>query len=287
MLVGIGLGCILYYALELAGLGGYLGPVIASGPRTAIGPTAFPYFGVLARESNLIALLPTILGGALALAIIASIDALLCAKLVTAPGEPRQDGDRLLMRLGVGNLAAACIGGITSGINIGPSIANRAFGARTPLSVLVNAGTLLIAGTLLFPLLGQIPRVALSAVIMVIAVQHFDVWSLRLVRGLRRGARAYRFNVALDLAVVVAVAVLSIAINIVPAVFIGVAIAVVLFVFRMSRSIVRRSHRCRHNPFADVAHGVGSGLSRALGRRHSCDGTAGSAVLRYWREDAE
>jgi sulfate permease, SulP family len=40
------------------------------------------------------------------------------------------------------------------------------------------------------------------------------------------------------------VAALSIAINIVPAVFMGVAIAVVLFVFRMSRSIVRRSHRC-------------------------------------------
>src|SRR5271169_1647262 len=96
ILVGIGLGCILYYALELAGLGGYLGPVIASGPRTAIGPTAFPYFSGLARETSLIALLPTILGGALALAIIASIDALLCAKLVTAPGEPRRDGNRLL-----------------------------------------------------------------------------------------------------------------------------------------------------------------------------------------------
>jgi sulfate permease, SulP family len=244
MLVGIGLGCILYYVGVLAGLGSYLGPIIASGPRAAIGPTAFPYFGGLARDNDLIALLPTILGGALALAIIASIDALLCAKLVTAPGEPRRDGDRLLMRLGVGNLAAACIGGITSGINIGPSIVNRAFGGRTPLSVLVNAAALLIAGTLLFPLLGQIPRVALSAVIMVIAVQHFDVWSLRLVRAFRRGPHAYRFNVALDLAVVVAVAVLSIAINIVPAVFIGVAIAVALFVFRMSRSIIRRSYRC-------------------------------------------
>ena len=244
MLVGIGLGCILYYVGVLAGLGSYLGPIIASGPRAAIGPTAFPYFGGLARDNDLIALLPTILGGALALAIIASIDALLCAKLVAAPGEPRRDGDRLLMRLGVGNLAAASIGGITSGINIGPSIVNRAFGARTPLSVVVNAVALLVAGTLLFSLLGQIPRVALSAVIMVIAVQHFDVWSLRLVRAFRRGPHAYRFNVALDLAVVVAVAVLSIAINIVPAVFIGVAIAVALFVFRMSRSIIRRSYRC-------------------------------------------
>jgi sulfate permease, SulP family len=79
---------------------------------------------------------------------------------------------------------------------------------------------------------------------MVIAVQHFDLWSLRLARGLRRGPGAYRFSIAVDLAVVVAVALLSIAINIVSAVFIGVAIAVALFVFRMSRSIVRRSYRC-------------------------------------------
>jgi sulfate permease, SulP family len=77
-----------------------------------------------------------------------------------------------------------------------------------------------------------------------IAVQHFDVWSLRLLRGLRRGPSAYRFNAALDLAVVAAVAVLSIAINIVLAVFVGVAIAVILFVFRMSRSVIRRSYRC-------------------------------------------
>src|SRR5271170_1939271 len=244
MLVGIGVGCGLYYVGEFAGLGGFLGPIIASGPRAAIGLTAFPYFAGLAHAADFVAFVPTILGGAVALAIIASIDALLCAKLVTAPGEPRRDGDQLLVRLGVANLAAACVGGITSGINIGPSIANRTFGARTPLSVLVNAGALLIAGTLLFRWLGQIPRVALSAVIMVIAVQHLDVWSLRLVGRMRRGPNAYRFNVAFDLAVMVTVAVLSIAIDIVPAVFIGVAIAVVLFVFRMSRSIIRRSYRC-------------------------------------------
>jgi sulfate permease, SulP family len=48
--------------------------------------------------------------------------------------------------------------------------------------------------------------------------------------------------------VVFVVAVLSIALNIVLAVFIGVAIAVVLFVFHMSRSVVRRRYRC------DVIH---------------------------------
>jgi SulP family sulfate permease len=89
---------------------------------------------------------------------IASIDALLCTKLVAAPGEPHRNGDAILLRLGVANLAAACFGGITSGINIGASITNRTFGARSPLAVLINAVAILIAGALLFRWLGEIPR---------------------------------------------------------------------------------------------------------------------------------
>jgi MFS superfamily sulfate permease-like transporter len=112
--------------------------------------------------------------GGLALAMIESIDALLCAKLVSQPGDSRAHADSLLARLGIGNVVVACFGGITSGINIGPSLTNRAFGGRTPLSVLVNAAAILLASTVLFPLVTLLPRVALSAVIMVIAIQHFD-----------------------------------------------------------------------------------------------------------------
>jgi anti-anti-sigma regulatory factor len=218
--------------------------VIAEQPRTPMGLTSFPYFADLARSHNLLALAPTIIGGALALAIIASIDALLCAKLVTPPGGKRVDGNLLLTRLGIGNVAAACIGGITSGINIGASVTNRTFGARTPLAVLVNSAAVLFASTVLFKIGGQMPRVALSAVIMVIAVQHIDPWSIQLVKRCIKGPSSYRHTHALELFVVVLVAVLSIVLNIVSAVFIGVAIAVVLFVLRMSRSTIRRSYRC-------------------------------------------
>ena len=244
LLIGIVLGCALYYLCRLVGLGAYLGPVIANHERAPIGLTAFPYFAGLVRGGGLPAVLPTILGAAVALAIIASIDALLCDKLVAAPGEPRRDGNTVLLRLGIANLVAACAGGIPGGINIGASTTNRAFGARSPLSVLVNAVALLIATLFLFRWLAYIPRVALSAVIMVIAVQHFNLWSLRLLRRIGRAPRSLRISTAFDLAVVIAVAVLSIALNIVLAVFIGVAIAVVVFVARMSRSVVRRSFRC-------------------------------------------
>jgi MFS superfamily sulfate permease-like transporter len=177
MLVGIVIGCALYYACRLAGLGADLGPVIANQPRATMGLTAFPYFAELKRTNDFPVFLPTIIGGAFALAIIASIDALLCTKLVTATDEPRRDSDGILLRLGMANVAAACVGGITGGINIGASIANRAFGARSPLSVLINAVALLLVSVLLLRWLGDIPRVALSAVIMVIAIQHFDLWS--------------------------------------------------------------------------------------------------------------
>ena len=234
IIVAIVVGWTLYLLCNFVGLGAYLGPLITSVSRPTMGVTALEYFEGLARGGDFLEFVPTIVGGAVALAIIASIDALLCARLVTATGEPRRNGDQLLVRLGIGNIATACAGGITSGINIGASVANRTFGARTPLSVLINAAALLLAGTVLFRWLGQMPRVVLSAVIMVVAVQHFDLWSLRLAGGLRKGPISSRYHVALDLTVVVVVAVLSIAINIVLAVFIGVAIAIALFVHRMS-----------------------------------------------------
>jgi sulfate permease, SulP family len=244
IIVAIALGSALYFLCKLVGLGAYLGPVITSASRPTMGFTAFDYFHGIARGGDFLEFMPTILGGALALAIIASIDALLCAKLVTAPGEPRRDGDRLLFRLGAGNVAAACIGGITGGINIGASITNRAFGGRRSLSVLISAAVMFVAGAFLFRWLGQMPRAVLSAVIMVVAIQHFDVWSLRLAGELRKGPISNRYHVALDLAVVIVVAVLSITVNIALAVFVGVAIAIALFVLRMSESVIRRSYRC-------------------------------------------
>jgi SulP family sulfate permease len=239
----VGTGC--YYALVLAGFGHALGPIIGSASLTALVPPTFPHFEELVHHAHIGSILPTIVGGALALAIIASIDALLCAKLLTRPGEPKVDGNRLLMRLGIGNTLAACFGGITSGLNLGPSLANRAFGGHTPVSVLVNAFVILVTLAALFPIVAYLPRVALSAAIMVVAVQHIDPWTVRMIRRIASGAADYRRNILLDLFVVLLVATLSVVLDIVLAVFLGVAIAAALFMVRMSRSIIRRLYRCK------------------------------------------
>jgi sulfate permease, SulP family len=244
LLVGLAVGTAAYYVLSALGLHDHLGPTIGGATKDALSHAPWANIGELTDTGELFELWPTVLGGGLALAMIASIDALLCAKLVSQPGDSRAHADSLLARLGIGNVVVACFGGITSGINIGPSLTNRAFGGRTPLSVLVNAAAILLASTVLFPLVTLLPRVALSAVIMVIAIQHFDPWSTQLVKRVAMSSGSQRRFLIVDLLVVVLVAVLSITVNIVLAVFLGTIIAVMLFVVRMSRSIIRRAYRC-------------------------------------------
>lgn len=242
LLVGLAAGTLLYYAFRLTGLGPHLGATIGRMPLLSLNLPQVPQFAEFARTPGVVALLPTIVGAALALAVIASIDALLCTKLLARPGDPRIDGDRLLLRLGLGNTLAAGLGGITGGLNMGPSLANRQFGGRTPLSVAVNAGALLVLLILLFPIASLLPRAALSGVIMVIAVQHIDSWTVQLMK--RVATRSATPAMALDLAVIGLVAILSLAVDILVAVLLGLAIAALLFVVRMSRSVIRRLYRC-------------------------------------------
>lgn len=247
LLVGLGIGSALYFAVIALGFGAYVGPVIGL-PGDVKSPAPVNYVDGITRLGSFTELLPIIVGGALALAIVAALDALLCAKLAAPTGAQRVDGNKLLFRLGASNMLSACVGGITSGINIGPSATNRDFGAKTALSVLINAVVLLLVVFALFPVVSHLPRSVLSATIMVIAVQHIDPWSIDLFRRIRKSASPHRRLMLLDLTVIVLVAILSVTVNIVLAVFIGILIAIALFVVRMSRSSIRRIYR------GDTAH---------------------------------
>jgi MFS superfamily sulfate permease-like transporter len=244
VLIGLGFGIFVYYAIVGLGFGDLLGPIVGPPTASAAMRTVLVDFSGLPIAAPLESSALVILSSALALAIIASIDALLCAKLTSQPGELRAGDDNLLIRLGIANAISASFGGVTNGINIGPSLTNRAFGGRFWLSVIVNAAAVLAAATLLFPILAYMPRAVLSAVIMVVAIQHIDPWTKQLAARLIKPDALQRGAIALDLGVSVFVSLLSIAINVVLAVFIGIVLAVLLFVVRMSRSNIRRLYRC-------------------------------------------
>ena len=121
LLVGLGIGIAAYYGLVFAGFAQHLGPVIGPLTASAAVRSVLVDFSPLAMAEPLARSVPVIVSGALALAIIASIDALLCAKLAAPPGELRGDGDRLLVRLGVSSAVAGAFGGICTNAVVGPT----------------------------------------------------------------------------------------------------------------------------------------------------------------------
>ena len=243
-ILGLAGGIAAYYTLTLTGLGGSLGPRVGSIPFAWPSPRYAMEFVELARDPRMLQLLPTLLAGALSLAIVASLDAMLCARLVEADSGNRVQSNQELVRLGIGNMVAATFGGTANGINLGSSFANHRSGARTSLSILVHALIIIIAILTFTSLIAYLPRVVIAAMLVVVAIQLFDRWTLQILAKLCRREFIGARRMLIDLAVIVVVTAVAMAMNIVVAVFTGIAVAMLVFLYRMSKSVVRRAYRC-------------------------------------------
>jgi anti-anti-sigma factor len=239
LVTGLAVGTIVYYTLHAVGSSSSLGPTLGAAPSFAhIALATPPALADLVRHPKFAELAPAILTSALSLALVASIDALLCSRLLSAAS-----GDRQLVRLGLGNMAAGALGGVTSGFNLGPSLANRAFGGRTRASVLVNAGITLLTLVALLPVVAYLPRAVLSGTIVVIAIQAFDSWTIQTARRIAARDVLDWKRAGIDLGVSLVVALLAIVADIVIAVMAGLVIAIGFFLVRMSRSVIRTTRR--------------------------------------------
>jgi MFS superfamily sulfate permease-like transporter len=228
----------------LAGLGANLSSVIGAIPFALPSPQYFMEFTGLLTTPAFAAVVPMLIGGALSLAIVASLDGMLCARLIESDSGNRIHANQELTRLGVGNMVAAGFGGIANGINLASSFANHRSGARTPLSLVIHAGFMLLAVLALSPMIAYIPRVVISAMLVVVAIQLFDRWTIQICLKLLKREFASTQNMLLDLTIILFVTVAAVAINIVFAVFIGITVTVVFFLLRMSKSVIRRAYRC-------------------------------------------
>jgi len=242
-ILGLGTGMLLYYALIGLGFGEMLGPVIGHIPVALPDPRyALELAGTLTYP-ELQSLLPVLIGGALSIAVVASLDATLCSRVVAADSGRRFDGNRELLRLGAGNFAAPLFGGMAVGINLAASFASHRAGARTIVSVAVHGGFVLLCLVLLPPVIERMPRVVIAGMLVAVAIQLVDRWTLRLIGKLARGEASHRPRMLIDLAVILIVAVSAIAANLILAVLLGMCISVVFFLLRMSRTLVRRAYR--------------------------------------------
>ncbi len=240
LVLGLVVGTLLYYLFILCGLEDWLGPTLGSIPvrfpdahelATIMLLTTVPGFGDA---------LPGIVVGAASIALVASLDVLINAKIVENLSRRRGNGTQELVSIGTANLITPLLGGIAGSISLGSTTTAYKGGARNSLGLLVHALLFLLFVPLLAPAIGHIPRVVIAALLFQAGTQLFDRWTLQLVARIAARRAIHWPSISIDLFVIVLVASIALAGEVVAAVLIGVTLAVVVFTLRMSRGVIRR-----------------------------------------------
>lgn len=171
------------------------------------------------------ALLSDLMGPALAIAMLGAIESLLCGVIADGMTGTRHRPNAELVGQGIGNIFAPMFGGITATAAIARTATSIRFGAVSPVAAMVHALVVLIAIVVLAGVLSQLPMAALAALLLVVAwnmseAGHF----VRIIRTAPRG----------DVAVLLTCFGLTVIFDMVIAVAVGMGLAAMLFIQRMS-----------------------------------------------------
>jgi sulfate permease, SulP family len=165
---------------------------------------------------------------AFAIAMLGSIESLLSAVVADGMAGTKHDSNQELIGQGLANVLSPLFGGIAATGAIARTATNIRTGGTSPLSGLVHCLTLLIVLLFLAPLAASVPVCALAAILFVVAWNMSD--AKHFVHMLRRAPRA-------DVAILLITFGLTVFVDLVVAVNIGVILAMLQFMRRMSASV--------------------------------------------------
>ncbi len=163
--------------------------------------------------------------GALAIAMLGAIESLLCAVVADGMAGTRHDPDAELFGLGVANLAAPFFGGFAATGAIARTATNIRAGAKSPVAAVIHALFLLAAVLALAPVLAYLPMAAMAALLMLVAWNMSDA---------RHFVHLLRVAPKSDVFVLLTCFALTVIFDMVIAVGVGVVLAAMLFMRRMT-----------------------------------------------------
>ena len=188
-------------------------------------PSGLPHLAMPALSMDrLIALLPS----AFTIAMLGAIESLLSAVVADGLAGTRHDPNQELIGQGIANIVSPLFGGIAATGAIARTATNFRNGATSPLAAIVHSITLLLVLLLLAPLAAQVPLCALAAVLFVVAWNMSD--ARHFLRMMRTAPRP-------DIAILLITFLLTVFADLVIAVNVGVILATLLFLRRMSTSV--------------------------------------------------
>lgn len=166
-----------------------------------------------------------VLPDAFTIAILAAIESLLSCVVADSMVNGRHRSNMELIAQGTGNIASALFGGIPATGAIARTAANVKNGGRTPVAGMVHAVTLLLILVVLMPYAALIPMPAIAAILFMVAY-NMSEW--------RKFLHLLKTSPKSDIIVLVTTFVLTVVFDLVVAIEVGIVLAAMLFMKRMS-----------------------------------------------------
>ncbi len=197
-------------------------PIDTIGTRFGGIPRTLPAFTLPDFSWGTVRLL---LAPTLTIALLGAIESLLCARVADQiSGLPRHDPNQELMAQGIANFVVPFFGGMPATGTIARTVTNVRSGASSPVSGLVHALTLLVVVLAAAPLAVHVPLAVLAGILLYVA---WNMGEWREFANLRQASSHYRL-------IMLGTFLLTVIFDLTVALQVGLVLACVLFVRRMS-----------------------------------------------------
>lgn len=165
-----------------------------------------------------------LLPDALTIALLAGIESLLACVVADSMTGDRHNSNTELVAQGLGNIASVFFGGFSATGAIARTATNIRAGAQSPVSAIVHSIFLAAVLMWLLPVMERIPLAALAAVLVTVA---WDMSGWKTIRHVFQGPKS-------DWSVMLLTFALTVILDLTVAVYMGVVLASLLFMRRMS-----------------------------------------------------
>jgi SulP family sulfate permease len=197
-------------------------PVETIGTRFGGIPAALPRFDLpdFSWETAKQLFIPT-----LTIALLGAVESLLCARVAdNLIDQPRHDPNQELMAQGVANFVTPFFGGIPATGTIARTVTNVRAGATSPVAGIVHAGVILAVVLVAAPLASAVPLAVLAGILLFVA---WNMGEWHEFARLRHFSTQYRL-------ILVGTFALTVIFDLTVAVEVGLVLACVFFIYRMS-----------------------------------------------------
>jgi MFS superfamily sulfate permease-like transporter/CRP-like cAMP-binding protein len=245
-LIGLGFGLLVYFWLQVLAPTLAVGQLIGDVPHGVLLPELGAQLVAPISAEFVLRHAMAMVGTALVLAVISSLESVLAALLIDQQVHARHDVGHELFALGMANMGAGLFGGLPVGLNRSRALATLRAGGSGSRAALCGAMAFALMFAFGGPLIALLPKAVLAGIMLTIAAALLDRWSHQLFVQLRSGERS--IDVLQSLAIVGLVCIVTIWQGFAAGVALGVVVSLLVFIRSMNRSMVRARFTAASQP---------------------------------------